>query len=137
NAWNTGSDWFFTNVNYTGNPRFTWRTFLERQKQRGWPVAMTVSLLGHVAKDTRSYGFPVSTFGPQQQTAPENPDAGNGKKPNGDILVGNALQTSVPFTPDDTHEWVTQMEKWQGDVPKNKRVISHYILDNEPMLWHL
>ncbi len=43
-------------------------------------------MLGWVAKDTRSYAFPVSAVGPQHATAPDLPDAGDGLRPDGTPL---------------------------------------------------
>ena len=78
NAWNTANDWFFMNVNYTGDESWTWRTFLDESRQKNMKTALTVPILGWVAKDHTSYSFSVKDFGPQQRSDPQNGDAGTG-----------------------------------------------------------
>src|SRR5690606_10044612 len=48
NAWNTGSDWFFENVQLTKS----WRDFVEAAVARDAHFTITVPLIGWVAKDT-------------------------------------------------------------------------------------
>jgi len=133
NAWNTAEDWFFKNVNYTGNPKWNWRNFLEENQRRGTASALTVPTLGYVAKDHSSYSFPVSEFGPQQYTAPETPDAGNGQNPAGrPIKPGPPSRTSIEAPPAFVGEWVRTIET----EAKGAHLVDLYFLDNEPMLWH-
>lgn len=132
-AWNTGSDWFFRNVNYTGQPGDAWLRFLGENLERGVASALTVPLLGWVAKDTTSYAFPVSQFGPQARTAPENPDAGDGTGPDGKpIPPGPPTQTSVALPPESVARWVRAIREREKD---GRQRVQLYILDNEPMLW--
>ena len=79
-AWNTASDWFFENVNYTGNPHFTYKQFLNDDRAHGVATALTVPMIGWVAKDTSSSSFPISAVGPQQS---RDGNAGNGNRPDG------------------------------------------------------
>jgi hypothetical protein len=135
NAWNTGSDWYFANVNFTGNPKFRWDQVLEENLRRKVATALTVPLLGWVAKDTTSYSFPVTVFGPQQETMAGNLDAGNGQTPaRKEIPPGPPTRTSVPFTPEDLGKWVSEIRRL--DAESNARHVNMYILDNEPMLWN-
>lgn len=133
-AWNTASDWFFTNVNYTGQPGFAWQRFLDDDRARGVGSALTVPIQGWVAKDTRAYSFPVALFGEQQRTAPENADVGNGVRRDGKLIPPAApTMTSVPFSPADVAAWVQAI---RARAP-GTRPVDIYILDNEPMLWHV
>jgi hypothetical protein len=136
NAWNTASDWFFKNVNYTSNPQFTWTDFLTINQQKTVKTALTVPTLGWVAKDTSSYAFPVSVFGPQQQIEPGTSDVGNGVSQNGKPLQpGPQSRTSVSMSAADIEQWVRRIR--DRDAKTNTRSVAQYILDNEPELWHV
>jgi hypothetical protein len=131
NASNAAKDWFFRNG---GDPRSTYDTFLEENKAYGVSTALTVPMIGWVAKDTTSYSFPVSVFGPQQATAPESADMGNGVAPDGrPIAPGSPTRTSVASSPESIARWVQQIR--EKDRTRG-RTVDSYILDNEPMLWN-
>jgi hypothetical protein len=131
NTWNAAKDWFFRNGE--GEPG-GYRSFLEENRQHGVKTAMTVPTIGWVAKDGTSYSFPVAGFGPQEATAPESPDMGNGVGRNGKpIPPGPPTVTSVASTPDSIARWVRQIRADDGD---RGRSVDSYILDNEPMLWN-
>lgn len=133
-AWNTANDWFFRNVNYTGDPTFSWDRFLETDLAHHMKTALTLPTLGWVAKDDEAVSFPVRTFGAQQRTAPEDPNAGNGVSRDGrPIAPGPPERTSVPSTPETIAAWVRairEKDKTRG------RSVDLYLLDNEPMLWN-
>jgi hypothetical protein len=136
NAWNTGSDWFFMNVNYTGNPSYSWQAFLDENRNHGVQTALTVPMLGWVAKDTKSYAYPVSIYGPQRARYGANPDAGNGVKPNGLKIEGaDPRRTSIPAPPEFVGEWVQAIRRYDEDNNK-LRSVNLYYLDNEPSLWN-
>jgi hypothetical protein len=132
-AWNAGSDWFFKNA-AGQNPRMGLERFLEENLKHGVKSAVTLSMLGWVAKDGTSYSFPVSVFGPQQATAPEDANAGNGVSRDGKpIPPGAPTVTSVQSTPETIARWVRvtrDRDRTRG------RSVDSYILDNEPMLWN-
>jgi hypothetical protein len=135
NAWNTANDWYFHNVNYTGDPTWTWRNFLEDNRKKGVTAALTVPLLGWVAKDTESYSFPVTRFGPQQSVNPNNGDMGNGKDKRGKkIKAGAATTTSVSSTAKDVGAWVEEIRAL--DAKSGGRAVRTWLLGNEPMLWN-
>jgi len=133
-AWNTAQDWYFENVNYTSDPKFTWADFLEADLRHGMQTALTVPVMGWVAKDTTSYSFPVSAYGPQQSTDPTKPDAGNGVATNGHQLTASPSATSVQMSAGDIEAWVRAIRA--ADAKRGSRSVSMYILDNEPMLWN-
>ncbi|HTP50999.1 MAG TPA: glycoside hydrolase family 44 protein [Anaeromyxobacteraceae bacterium] len=132
-AWNTALDWYFENVNYTSDPDFGWSRFLDADRSRGLATALTVPIMGWVAKDTSSYSFPVSGYGPQQSTDPYKPDAGNGVSKDGRPLNASATSTSEQMPPEDIERWVRAIREL--DQKRGSRSVWMYILDNEPMLW--
>jgi hypothetical protein len=134
-AWNTANDWFYQNVNYTGRPDFSYDEFLEANRTRGIETALTVPILGWVARDTESYSFPVALVGSQQAVAPERPDAGNGISSSGKpIGPPPPARTSIAAAPEMIGRWVAAIRA--GDVRRGARRVASYILDNEPMLWN-
>jgi hypothetical protein len=133
-AWNQGADYFFQNVDYNKDPSFSYDNELQGMLAHGVPMALTVPTIGWVAKDTTSYSFPVSVFGPQEKVAAENADMGNGKTREGlAIPPGPPTRTSVAATPEFIGRWLSTIrEKDQ----KRGRSVKMVILDNEPTLWH-
>jgi hypothetical protein len=133
NAWNTASDWFFQNVDYTGRPRYSYDEFLDDELRHGIPTALTVPTLGWVAKDTRSWSFPVSLLGKQQATAPENADAGNGIAMDGTkVSPGSPDRTSRPAPPAFVERWIRAIRARDATRGRSVQMV---FLDNEPTLW--
>ncbi|QRK10869.1 glycoside hydrolase family 44 protein [Archangium violaceum] len=134
NVWNTANDYFFRNIVLGTSPQYTYDTFLQSNLQRGMQSALTVPIIGWVAKDSTSVSFPKSLFGVQQKMDPDVTEAGNGISPSGDALTPPLpTQTSVEAPPAFIHEWVRtirEKDKTRG------RSVHMYILDNEPMLWN-
>ena len=136
NAWNTASDWFFKNVNYTPDPRFNWTDFLAADAQHGVKTALTLPTIGWVAKDTSSYSYPVSVFGKQKAVEPGQPDVGNGMNEAGKAIPpGPPSRTSIAMAPADIGAWVARIK--ERDQKAGGRSVHQYILDNEPDLWHV
>ncbi len=133
NAWNTASDYFFENVDYTQQKNFSWDTFLQANSDRHLASVMTVPMLGWVAKDTSSSSFPNSEFGKQQATSPDRP-VGNGMSPSGTPLpAGSPKRTSIAAPPEFIGRWITAITAADA---KRERKVAMYLLDNEPGLWH-
>lgn len=131
NARNSGSDWYFEN---TSTGAVTWSTFLTGNQKRGVQSALTVPIIGWVAKDTRSVGFPLSEDGKQQDVDADK-GAGNGMSPSGKPLPsGPPTRTSVAAPPEFIERWVKAIKKL--DQEQGERTVHQYILDNEPALWH-
>ncbi len=134
-AWNTASDWFFENVNYTGVEGFTYQTFLRENLDAHFQTALTVPILGWVARDTSSNAFPVKEVGPQRAVDPFRTDAGDGVGRDGKPLAaGPPSRTSVASTPASIQRWIEQIRA--EDRKRGARSVHMYILDNEPMLWN-
>ena len=132
NAWNTANDWFFMNVNYTNDRSYSWTTFFDENRSHHVKTALSIPMLGWVAKDTEAYSFPVSVFGPQQYS---NNDVGNGMKQGGGKMTGaDPHRTSIEAPPAFMGEWVRAIRKYDNQT--HTRNVDQYILDNEPMLWN-
>jgi hypothetical protein len=128
-AWNLDQDWFFRNA-----PVRSAESFLEENRIHGVKSALTVPIVGWVAKDTKSYSFPVSVFGPQQVVAWDLPDDGNGVRPDGTpIPPPPPTTTSVSCPPECIERWIRHM---RGAREVGGTAVDLYILDNEPMIWH-
>jgi hypothetical protein len=135
-AFNAGSDWFYKNAG-GGVPGGSVESFLAENARRSVKSVVTLPMLEWVAKDATSYSFPVSVFGPQKATAPEQPDAGNGLTRLGKpIPPGPPTITSVRSTPGSIERWVKQIQE-NDRIRGRGRSVDAYILDNEPMLWNV
>lgn len=124
-AWATGSDWFFENVETRPVS-----VFFAENRAHGMTSALTVPMIGWVAKDKTSSSFPVSSLGAQEQIDKGRPEAGNGKGRDGKLLAaGPPTRTSVPAPPELVARWIESLKK-SGALAGGMA-----ILDNEPSLW--
>ncbi len=130
-AWNTASDWFFQNVKVDST-----ETFLDKAEKSGGTAAVTVPILGWVAKDTTSYSFPVAEYGNQNKVDPEDEkkDKGDGMTTSGVELTADPARANVKSTPEQVKAWVSKLR--EADKKAGKRRIQQWILDNEPALWN-
>ncbi|HTA94456.1 MAG TPA: glycoside hydrolase family 44 protein [Polyangiaceae bacterium] len=129
NVTNAGKDWFFENAK--GDD---YRKFLSDDRAQHLTTALTIPIVGWVAKDPGSFGFPISVYGPQHAKDPYRGDAGDGTRADGNAIKPNApTQTSVEATPDFMKQWVAAIV--QQDAKDHARSVQQYILDNEPSLW--
>ena len=130
NAWNTGADWYFRNVNYTGRDTPAWKDFFDANAAHGVKAALTVPTLGWVAKDTSTPSFSTEVFGPQDSVDPDHPNAGNGKAKGGKLLEPpSPTTTSVEAPPQFVADWLDA-------IARAGHGADLVILDNEPMLWN-
>ena len=127
---NVGKDWYFENGKASD-----YREFLSFNRSRQVFSALTVPIIGWVAKDNNSAGFPISIYGPQRNHDPYRADAGDGIRPDGlPIHPGSPTLTSVPAPPEMMQKWVEAITR--EDRPSHARSVGMYILDNEPNLWN-
>jgi hypothetical protein len=129
-AWNLDSDWFFENKDV---PPYT--KFLGDDAAHGVASALTVPIMGWVAKDATSVGFPVSTLGAQEHTDQWNPEAGDGVAKGGKAIGSVPGRTSVAITPEWVKTWIQSIRA--NDARTGHRSVQQYILDNEPGIWHV
>ncbi|MFI5301810.1 MAG: glycoside hydrolase family 44 protein [Polyangiales bacterium] len=135
NAWNTASDWYFENVNYTGDATYSWTRFLDDEALQHVRTALTVPTIGWVAKDVSSVSYPISIVGPQRSKDGYRPEAGDGMSVAGRPLEAPPpTRTSVASTPASVGAWVQAIRA--RDAASGQRSVDVYILDNEPMLWN-
>ncbi|MET9697817.1 glycoside hydrolase family 44 protein [Streptomyces sp. NPDC006529] len=140
-AYNAGSDWYFEDLHYDNDPAALPAgsqadKFVEQNRRTGTDTLMTVPLIGWTAAGRDSgCGFSVAKYGPQQETdAQWRPDCGNGRKPDGTLITGNApAETSTPAGPDFVKGWVQHLDSAHGTA--NSGGVRFYNLDNEPDLW--
>ncbi|HEX2673723.1 MAG TPA: glycoside hydrolase family 44 protein [Polyangiaceae bacterium] len=130
NLWNTGSDWFFENGT-SGSSVWEW---IDGGVKNGLQTALTVPMIGWVAKDDRSVGFPTSKISGQRKHDPNRPEAGDGFRPDGSkIPPGPPTETSVAAPPEVIGRWIRTLR--EKDQARGKRSVQMYLLDNEPSLW--
>jgi hypothetical protein len=133
NAWNTAQDWFWENVDYGNGPHFSYDVFLDENRARGVKTALTIPMVGWVARDTTSYSFPVASAGAQDGVDQWKRDAGNGLRGRKPIPSPPPSRTSVAATPAFIKRWIEAIRA--GDLRAGGRRVHQYILDNEPNLW--
>jgi len=132
NAWNTGKDWFFENIDAGPN---RWQRLITKTLKNNAKVIVTVPIMGYVAKDTTSHGFSVKKYGNQQKTDQWRQDAGNGVKYSGEFVTGTSpFDTSTAISTSFVSEWIQKIEELYPKAIEDGRII--FALDNEPMLWH-
>lgn len=135
NAWNLASDWFFRNSSITEDGNYSFWTFIEESLSNNMETAVTVPIIGWVAKDHHSFPFSGATYGRQEKVDPSKPWIGNGKKPNGTLISPPPpTYTSVPAPPGMIGRWVQEIVT--RDQRDKTRSVGMYILDNEPALWN-
>ncbi len=135
NAWNTASDYYFLNVDYTNIKGYSYETFLQQQQEWDLRTALTVPTMGWVAKDTTSMSFPKSIYPRQERFAPDHPLAGNGRSLDAEELEPPPpITTSVASTPDTIGKWVEAIRATDQSTGRG-RGVHLYFLDNEPNLW--
>lgn len=129
-AWNLGKDWFFENVKSSDLT-----SMIDDAVQHHGFNALTVPILGWVAKDTASVGFPAAKFSGQRKYDPYRPQSGDGFLPNGDpVSPGPPSETSVPAPAEMIGGWIRNLR--EKDIGRGSRGVQMYILDNEPGLWN-
>ncbi len=136
NAWNTAADWFFLNVNYTPIANYSWTMFLDENRSHKVQSAITLPMLGWVAKDTTHYSYPVSIYGQQRGHYGQGGDVGNGVRMDGKLLPGaDPTRTSIKAPPSFAASWVESILDYDADH-EGARSVNMYFLDNEPELWN-
>ena len=125
-AWNTGSDWYFTN--FRAKTKGLVDRFLDDNNLHGVPSAVVVPSMGWVAKDGISGSFPESVYG--KQTASSN-GFGNGiSAKTKDKLRADPNRALTPIDSQWISDWVSHLKGRFGNMRHS------YIIGNEPMLWH-
>src|SRR5690606_28675515 len=96
-VWNVGADWFFENAQQKYN-QFELLAFARKERRQ---IALVVPMIGWVAKDATSVGFPRDKFGQQRKHDPYRGEAGDGVRPDGSLIEpGDPSQTSIAAPPE-------------------------------------
>jgi Glycoside hydrolase family 44 len=128
NVANAGNDWFFENSQ--GGRASEW---VNDGSSHSAATEIVVSMIGWVAKDSTSVGFPRSKFPKQRKFDPNRAEAGDGYASDGKPLKpGPPTETSVAAPPEAITRWVRSLPLKAG-----ARGVWTYILDNEPSLWNV
>ena len=134
NAWNSAQDWFWENLDFAGKPGPAYAVFLDEDRARGAKSALTIPMLGWVAKDTSAYSFPVAERGEQDGVDQWKHDAGNGLRGRKPLSSPPPTRTSVVASPAFIKRWIEAIRA--KDARDGARSVHQYILDNEPNLWN-
>ena len=141
NADNRGKDWYFESIgdsSATAGERGD--TFFSVTRAANASPMLTIPTLGWVAKlgagRTKLASFSIEKYGPQTGNDSQwFPDAGNGVRTNGLFVVGNDLDdASMPSDAVFQRAWVQHLVSTWGTAATGG--LRHYILDNEPSIWH-
>lgn len=138
---NRASDWFFENVpeevqDAEALPKgSSAERFITQNQAAGVKTIMTMPMIGWTPK-SRDFAcsFAVSKYGQQQYNDQWNPDCGNGYTPNGEQLVADPTDTSIAIDAAFVTDWIGYLVQEFGSAANGG--VTHYNLDNEPMLWH-
>ena len=147
---NHASDWFFYNLpNDDPNPQnlpsgSASDQFVGATRAAAGEPLISVPTIGWTPIDrTRRWGFSVAKYGAQQATEctatgyPSwcNPDAGNGRHPDGTPIAGNdPHDTSRVIDPSFVPGWMAPLAGLTGTAGNGG--VRLYALDNEPTLWN-
>jgi hypothetical protein len=139
----SASDWYFLNAftprRSTPEQERGWYTFIQKNRQEGADVNLTIPIIDRIAKpapdeQTRYCSFPASKYPEQQSIGGEG--CGNGKTPDGRPIWGNDVDlATVPNSSAYQKEWVEQIVKSFGTGANGG--VKFYTLDNEPGLWNV
>jgi hypothetical protein len=140
NASNRAADWYFESLgSSTGStPGADVDAFISASRGAGAAPMVTLPTLGWVARlganRSRLASFSVARYGPQQDSDPYFPDAGNGVRVSGAYVTGNEpSEANLPVTPAFQQQWVRYLiSRWGAASAGGVR---YYLLDNEPSLW--
>jgi len=141
NAGNHAADWYFESIaDSSPVPGERQDTFVAQSRAGGAEPLLTVPMIGWVANlgpnRQTLWSFSVSKYGPQQKTAPDHPDAGNGVRLDGktNVTGNDPNDANVPSNVGFEQGWVQHLiGKW-GKAGSGG--VRYYIMDNEPMLWN-
>lgn len=141
NASNRAADWYFESLASTtggSTPGAEVDAFISTARGARAEPMVTLPTLGWVARlgANRSAlaSFSIARYGPQQDSDPYFPDAGNGVRLSGAYVTGNApTEANTQVTPAFQQQWVRHLISRWG--PASAGGVRYYLLDNEPSLW--
>src|SRR5208337_4545870 len=153
-TYNAGGDWFFEDFGLGGVDSVA---LTQYTVNAGSEMLTTMPMLGWVARESENssnhnWSYSVATYGTQCKTDPNNPDAGNGQKPDCSTPVTTNASTNAYYPLVDTasdcttgnclyrDEWMHALASAFGggtcNVPYSAISSCHfYDMDNEPEIW--
>ena len=141
NADNRGNDWYFQSIgdsSATAGERGD--TFFSGSRAANAKAMLTIPTIGWVARlgagRSKLASFSIAKYGPQTGSDWQwFPDAGNGIRTNGQFVTGNdPNDANVPSNAAFQRGWVQHLVNRWGTAASGG--LQHYILDNEPSIWH-
>ena len=140
NASNRANDWFFESIGYdsaTAGDQVD--DLIAAVRAANGDLAVTIPMLGWVAKLAANRGmtfsYPKWTFPNQQEFDFWQPNAGNGRYPDGSYIPGaNPNEANMPADAAFQQGWVQHLRQLWGAAGAGGQ--RFYTLDNEPDLWH-
>ena len=141
NADNRGNDWYFQSIgdaSATAGERGD--TFFTLSRSANAEAMLTIPTIGWVARvgtgRSKLASFSIAKYGAQTGNDWQwFPDAGNGVRTNGQFVTGNdPNDASVPSNATFQRGWVQHLVNRWGTAASGG--LRHYILDNEPSIWH-
>lgn len=153
-TYNSGGDWFFEDFglpNTNGNINDSVQ-LVKYTVNAGSRILTTMPTLDWVARESGHWSYSVKKFGPQCKVNPNNPDGGNGQKPDCKTRVTTQQVTDAYYPLVDTasdcttgnclyrDEWMKALSAAFGSgackVPYTQISSCHfYDMDNEPEIW--
>jgi hypothetical protein len=139
NADNRANDYFYESIGDTSSVAGErGDTFIADTQAAGAQTELTMPMIDWVAKlgpgRSKLASFSVAKYGPQQQTDPFFPDAGNGVQTNGQNVMGNdPNDANVPNSPQFEKGWVQHLVSKWGTADEGG--LRYYGLDNEASIW--
>jgi glycosyl hydrolase family 44/List-Bact-rpt repeat protein len=140
NADNRAFDWYFESLAYPSSVAGeVGDTFIAQSRAGGAEAMLTIPMIGWVAKlgqgRSRLSSFSIAKYGAQADNDWQwFPDAGNGVRPNGQLVTGNdPHDANVPADSAFQLGWMQHIKtRWGGAAAGGLR---YYLLDNEPSIW--
>jgi len=153
-TYNAGGDWFFEDfgLNDSSGKGIDSVAMTRYAINAGSRMLTTMPTLGWAAKEPGHWSYSVKEFGPQCKVNPNNPDGGNGQKPDCKTRVTTEKVTDAYYPVVDTasdcttgkclyrDEYAKELSVAFGNaacnVPYSPIASCHfYDMDNEPEIW--
>jgi hypothetical protein len=140
NAWNHAADWYFESIAESSSAAGgDGDDFITTSKNGGAQAMLTIPMIGWVAKlgpgRTILASYSTNKYGPQTDTDPWFPAAGNGVSlaTGLDITTNDPTDANLPADTNFQAGWVQHLTNQWGTATNGG--LLYYIMDNEWSLW--
>ncbi|WP_395845435.1 glycoside hydrolase family 44 protein [Cystobacter fuscus] len=139
NAANRANDYFFESLPYpSAQPGGQVDAFIQSTREADAEPLVTIPILGWVANlgpdRSRMCSYSIARYGAQQDRDPYYPDAGDGVHVSGKDVANDPRDANVPVDARFQKGWVEHLRQTWGTAARGG--VRHYVMDNEPSLWH-